>query len=129
MPLLTEFSHQQLCVIVKCSGTLTTDLEIDSVLESSAIGGHQYRLAVVDFRDLQALDPTCLGALWLRYMKARAEGWRVCFVNLPDSVCSLLELHCLDDAFERYSSLEVAIRALQSKPRPTQYPQGILRAS
>ena len=129
MSLLTEVSHHQLCVIVKCSGTLTTDLEIDNVVESSAIDGHKYRLAVVDLRDLQGVDVTCLGTLWLRYMKARAEGWRVCFVNLPDSVRSLLELHSLDDAFEIHSSLERAVRALQSQPRPLQHRPGILRAS
>ena len=129
MPLSAEFSHQQPCMVVKCRGTLMEDKEVNDVLPSHLIAEEEHRLAVVDLRDLQALDSSCLGTLWLRYMKARAEGWRVCFVNLPDSVRSLLELHCLEDTFECHSSIEAAVRALQSAPRPAQHRQGILRAS
>lgn len=129
MPLLAEFSHRQLCLVVKCSGILMADTEIDQVLASQLIANHEHRLAVVDLCALQALDESCLGTLWLRYMKARAEGWRVVLVNLPEFVVSLLELHSLEDAFECYSHLDAAVRALQSAPRPIQHRQGILRAS
>ena len=129
MALRSQVSMQGMCVVVKCVGIFNDDAEIDRLLELHKMVGRQHRRVVVDLFDLEVLDPSHLVKLWLRYTKARADGWRIAFAGPTVALVSLLELHRLDEAFEIYPTLPEAIRALHSVEWPSSHGHNLLRAS
>lgn len=114
MYLQADISRIQLCVLVRCRGKIYFGNEVSDIGKrvKEADPGHQR--VIVDVSELDELRTGDLGMLWLRYMEARARGWRIAFVKLPIGLQAMLQLHSVGDAFEVYRTETDAVAALQS---------------
>ena len=98
-------------VVVSCRGQIIFGDEIDDLVRRVHEAGPTGRLIIVDLSSITELRSSDLGQLWLRYMKARALGWRLMFVNLTPQLMGLLESHSIENAFEIFPDEATALKA------------------
>lgn len=98
-------------VVVSCRGQIIFGDEIDHIVHQVSDANPATRLIVVDLSDITELRSSDLGQLWLRYMKARALGWRLLFVSLSPKLMSLLESHSIENAFEIFPDEATALQS------------------
>jgi anti-anti-sigma regulatory factor len=115
MRLVGEVSVFEERIVVSCQGDIIFGDEVDTIVRQVIDAHPAPRLIVVDLSRITELRSSDLGQLWLRYMKARALGWRLMFVNLSPQLHALLESHSIEDAFEIFPDEETAIRASAHK--------------
>ena len=98
-------------VMARCKGKIIFGDEVDQIVRMVARGEPRTRFVVVDVANVVGLSGGDLGGLWLRYMKARALGWRIAFVRLAPELSTLLSDLSIEHAFEIYPDESSALLA------------------
>ena len=115
MRLLGEAKVSEEKTAVACRGEIIIGDEVDVIVRQVNEARPACRLIIVDLSRITELRSSDLGQLWLRYMKARALGWRLMFVNLSPQLQALLESHSIENAFEIFPDEEAALRSAVNK--------------
>lgn len=70
------------------------------------------RHVVLDFADVQYMDSTRLGELIASHVAVSRQGGRLKFARMPARVTDLLAMAGLGDLFERFDTVEDAVKSV-----------------
>jgi hypothetical protein len=87
-------------IVVRCRGRIVFGNEVDEIAQRVRALDPSKHCVIVDLSMLDELRSGNLGLLWLKYVEAKAAGWRIAFVHLPEGLIGLLSRHSVSDAFE-----------------------------
>jgi len=98
--------------IVELSGRLTVNDQPGQLKQLVADAVEKgARNVLVDLSGVRYIDSTRLGELIAAHITVSRQGGRLRLVGTPDRIQELLEIAGLDSVFERYPTLEEAVRA------------------
>ena len=70
------------------------------------------RHVVLDFADVQYIDSTKLGELIASHVAVSRQGGQLKFARMPARVADLLTMAGLGDVFERFDTVEDAVKSV-----------------
>lgn len=104
MRLITDITTNPDYVLVRCKGQYLSEEDIASIAEKVCELQPAPITVLVDLSGLESLHGTDLGMLWLRAMEARARGWKIAFVRMPEHLQVLLNSCGMGDLVTAYES-------------------------
>ena len=102
MRLITDITTNPDYVLVSCKGRYVCGEDIASIAEKVCEVQRKPTTVLIDLSELESIRDTDLSLLWLRSMEAKAHGWRIAFVRMPEHLQEMLDSCGMGELFPTY---------------------------
>ena len=104
MRLITDITTNAGYVLVSCKGSYVCEEDIGSIAEKVREVQPKPTMVLIDLSQLESIRDTDLSLLWLRSMEAKAHGWKIAFVRMPEHLQEVLDSCGMGDLIPAYES-------------------------